>query len=130
MENLSVTSFTVDNYCRKSLLCFKFTDIIKIKIYLPLKYSIVKEVFNDYFEEVYCENPEVEPRCCFTFGKKHLPLFGAVSISNQVSSWSCEMLEDVRDYDEKRDNFPIHCIGFNEYTIMEIAKRIIELLKE
>ena len=133
METLSVTSCVLEKYFDKSILHFNFNDDIKIKIYLPIDSSIVKETFGDYLKEQNFEYRGKQPQYCFTFGGKHLPLKGAISLTNSVSFTACTLLDYIRDYADKsktHESVPLKYMVMDKYTITKIAEQILELLEE
>ena len=132
METISVTSCVLEKYFSKSILHFNFSDDIKIKIFLPVEYSIVKEIFNEYFEEKDFEYKGEQPQCCFTFGEKRLSLGSATNIASDVSALTCTLLGYVNDYNEGKEceAVPLSHIKITKYSIDSIAKSIIELLEE
>ena len=134
METLSVTSCVLEQYFKKSILHFNFSDDIKIKIYLCIEYSTAKDTFNDFFQETDFEYRGEQPQCCFTFGEKHLPLKGAISVSNNVSSLMCINLGYVRDNlknsDEQCEGVPLKMALISKYNIKKIAENIVKLLEE
>ena len=132
METLFVTCCVLEQYFDKSILHFNFSDDIKIKIFLCIEYSTVKEIFDEYFQETDFEYRGEQPQWCFTFGDKRLSLAGALTLSSDVSATTCQLLDYVRDYAEKEREVRVNLdsIVLNEYSIKSIAKNIVELLEE
>ena len=134
METLSITSFVLEQYFDKSILNFNFSDDIKIKIWLDIDFSIVKDIFDEYFKEKGWEYREKEkPKFCFTFGEKRLSLKHTISLSNDVSALMCTKLDYVRtnlQSDKKCEGVPLKLALIRENNIHKIAENIVELLEE
>lgn len=132
METISVTSCVLEKYFSKSILHFNFSDDIKIKIFLSVEYSIVRQIFNEYFKEEDFEYRGEQPQCCFTFGEKRFTLSGATNLASDVSALTCQLLTYVNDYNKGKEceAVPLRHIKIGKYSIDSMAKSIVELLEE
>ena len=133
MENLFVTSFVLERSHENTLLHFNFNENIKIRIYLSIEYSIVKNIFREYFNENLdtVDYKKGEQQCWFSL-KKHLTLRGAINLVNRVSNLTCELLDYVRDYtrEDCEVRVPVKYIVITEKHLSNIAKNIIHSLEE
>ena len=139
METLSTDCFMIESYYEKTILYFNFDKYQIIKVWLCMEYSTVKEIFNEYFNEVELEGrfkgrDEGEQTCFFTFGEKHLSLKNALHLSNNFNFLMCTKLDYVRDYlkksDKKCESVPLKCSLINKYDISKLAEHIVNFLEE
>ena len=131
METLSITCCVLEKYFDKSILHFNFSKDIKIKIFLCIEYTTVKDIFCWYFEEKDFEYREGQEQCCFSFGEKRFSLAGATNVASDISALTCTLLDYVRDYtDENKEvAVPLKHIKITKTSINNLAENIVDLLE-
>ena len=137
METFTTDCFMIESYFNNTILYVNFDMRHIIKLFICMEYSIVKEIFDEYFKEVESENKptkEEEQHCFFTFREKRISLEYAIHLSNEFNSLMCTKLDYVRNYlkksDKKCESVPLKCSLINKYDIRKLAELIVEFLEE